>query len=370
MLGEGELAIAKDAYYKPSNPAIWQIPGRSEAIAASSGPVKGLRWLEYDGASIDVVLGAVGTTYRETVLTITDGLITGTFADVVTGLLGGDTLDSVQYANNHYLLNGVDRNRRRHSDGTFNFHGMLVNAESPSVTDDGAGAGYTLAAGATMTFWIEEQVRDTDNVTILRRNADDGDTTVVLTGTGASITPRIFKPGTVNSDATHWEAYATGANGVHPAGASLGEAVIGTAFIDDVRTSSAFPTGTLYPTVAVTLNGLLTTVAKFRQPPIATTGDVFENSLVLNDVDNPRRVAYSFTDQVDAFPATHLFIFDTKEHDEVRVIRTLGETGVVVLLRDSAWRINTLPTPDDSAFSPERVRSEIDGAYGCVGDGR
>jgi hypothetical protein len=36
-------------------------------------------------------------------------------------------------------------------------------------------------------------------------------------------------------------------------------------------------------------------------------------------------------------------------------------------MRDSAWRIATLPKPEDSAFQPERIKAQIDGALGITG---
>jgi hypothetical protein len=36
-------------------------------------------------------------------------------------------------------------------------------------------------------------------------------------------------------------------------------------------------------------------------------------------------------------------------------------------MRDSLWRINWLPRPEDASFQREIAREEIDGAFGCVG---
>lgn len=88
--------------------------------------------------------------------------------------------------------------------------------------------------------------------------------------------------------------------------------------------------------------------------------------MLLNDVADLSRVKYSFPDNMDAFPSVNAIRFETKEHDETRVIRRVGNVAVV-LFRDSAWRINILPRPEDSGFEVERVSEQIDGAYGCVG---
>ena len=36
-LAEGELSIADDSFYKPNDPAIWKVPGRSEFNTTEEG---------------------------------------------------------------------------------------------------------------------------------------------------------------------------------------------------------------------------------------------------------------------------------------------------------------------------------------------
>ena len=365
MLGEGELTKAQDAYYKPNNPTPFRIPGRSLVTAAGASPVMGVALLKFDAAS-DLLIALTGTTYRSGVPTIASGVMTATLADLVTGLAGtATTFDHVHYNDEHFLLNGVDRNRVVGSDHIARLHGMAANTGAPTAATH-PGTGFTLSSNVTMTYWIEERVKDADG-NILRRNGEDGDHTLTITGTGAVEKPRIYHPPFVNSDTTHWAAFATAANGTFPVGGEIGEANIATSYIDDTRTGTdpGIPSGGTYQTVSVTLQGIVELFSKNGPAPIATTGDVLENSVLLNDVTNPRRIVWSFTDEPDVFPFIFFFDFQTKDHDTVKVIRRVGTVGVV-LLSEGAWRINTIPTPEDSAFTPERAIVPIDGAFGTV----
>ena len=105
-LADGELSRCDDAYYKPNDPGIWKAKGRSAFNSTSEDAgIKGTRFLEFDGATKDTLVCHVGTKYR-----IAEAAESGNFSDLVTGLTGGNTLDSVHYNNEHILLNGVDRN--------------------------------------------------------------------------------------------------------------------------------------------------------------------------------------------------------------------------------------------------------------------
>lgn len=361
LLADGELTRADDAYYKPNNPGLWKVRGRTAFNSAEASAIRGLRFLEYDGTASDMLVAAVGTKYREAVVGVTGG-----FADAVTGLTGSDTLDSVHYNGVHYLLNGVDRNRARDATGAWRYHGMLANTTAPTYTNSGVGTGFTLSSGITITYWVEERVKS--GTTILRRNAENGGTKLTITGTGVLIKPVITRPAQLNPDATHWALFGTAAGGAFPTGAEIAEVAIATTGIEDTRTGTdpLLPGGSLYDIVTVTIEGVNESFARNGEPPIATTGDIFEDSLVLNDVSDASRIRYSDTDNPDAFPAVNFIRFETKEQDEVKMIRTLGRS-IIIGLRDAMWRVDTLPRPEDSAFQIERVKEQIYGAHGCVG---
>ena len=362
LLAKGELTRADDAEYLPNDPGIWKVKGRS---AFNSSPeassVLGGRYLEFEGGT-DLIVTAVGTTYRQA----TAGL-TGSFTDLVTGLTGGSTLDSVHYNNAHFLLNGVDRNRAIASDGTASLHGMLANASAPTVSRDaGAGTGFTLTSGNTVEYWVEERVKS--GSTITKRNAATTSEVLTFTGDGTLDKPVITRPTAVNSDATHWALYGTGANVSFPTGFEISEVAIATTTIEDTRTGTdpGAPTGEAYEVVQITLAGATVNIAKNGPPPISDTGDVLEDQIILNDTGDRSLAKFSFYDAPHAFPSVNVIRFETKEADEVRLIKRLG--GIVIAgLRDSMWRILTLPNPEDAAFQPGRVKEQIEGAHGVMG---
>src|SRR5262245_48956369 len=140
---QGELTRAQDAYYKPSNPAIWSVLGREQF---NSSPVAetplGLRYLEYDGAPDVLILRAGDKIYEA------PAGLTGAFVSKVTGLTstGVKAVDVCHYNNRHVILDGVNRNRVREKDGSYRFQGMLENVDAPTYSNTGAGVGFILAA--------------------------------------------------------------------------------------------------------------------------------------------------------------------------------------------------------------------------------
>jgi hypothetical protein len=405
MFAAGELARAQDAYYKANNPAIWSVLGR---IAFNTTPIAetifGLRYLEYDGFP-DVLLVRAGDKIYEA-----DAAdLTGEFTSEVSGLVsdGVATFDSCHYNNQQVLFDGVNRNRVRDKDGTYRFQGMLVNDDAPVYSNSGSGVGFILAAGSVLTYWIEEQVRD-GNGTILRRNSSPSTTqTVTVTGTGASIKPRIFRPDQVNPDATHFVLYVSAVDGLFPIGASIGQATIDKLFIDDTRSSftlpklltiadahgipfggalqiinqlnqaalaaaalvpisPGLPDGEIYQTVTVTLDNITQMFPRNGPIPIATTADIMEDSMIMNDVSDRSKVWFTFPDNIDQMPYTNFIRFETKGADEVQWVRFLGR-GAIVALRDSIWRIDTLPQPVDASFQISRVKTQLEGAHGGIG---
>lgn len=382
LLADGELTQADNVYYKPNSPSLWKLLGRSVFNPTkSSGSITGLRYLEFDGTATDSLLIQVGGKS----IKIAPGAATGALSDVVEESTVATTLDTVHYNNEHYYLRGVDRNRyvgttnvsggdaTPGADTTF-LHGMLANTTAP--TADATAGTITLSADATITYWVEERVKA--GSTIIKRNSATADQTVEVSGVVTNKDITITRPAVVNSDATHWALFATAAvDSVFPNGNEILEVPIATTTISE--SEAATPrTGTdpalagaeqggAYELSTVVLSSLVQSVARAGPPPVASTGDVFEDSLVLNDVSNKSIVRYSWVDEPHKFPAQNFIRFETKEQDEVRLIRTVGATNMICM-KDSLWRINTLPRPEDAAFQTEKVREQVDNAFGCVGE--
>ena len=363
-LKAGELSRADNAYYKPADPTLFKAKGNTAYNASpESAAIRGVRALQFDG-SAGYFVTMTGTAYRK-------GTIgeTGAFSDLSTGQsLTATSLDSVHYNNEHVLLNGVDRNRVARSDGTTILHGMLAATASPTIVEQGgSGTGFTLGSNNTIIYWVEERYKE--GSTVVKRSASTPAETVTLPGTGILVKPTIRRPLTLNSDSTHWALFATATNGAFPIGGEIAEVAIGTDTIEDTRTGTdpAIPAGGNYQTITTTdIFGVSQTIARNAAPPISASGDIMEDSLVLVDATDKSRLRYSIPDKIHQFPANNLIRFETKEQDEIVAFRYIGNIGVA-LLRDSAWMIYSLPRPDDATFQGERVKRQIDGAFGCVG---
>jgi len=113
----------------------------------------------------------------------------------------------------------------------------------------------------------------------------------------------------------------------------------------------------------VTIEGV--PISRNMEPPASTTGDVYEESLVLNDIDDPRKVWFSFPGEPHAFPTLFFINFETKEADEVIAIRTLG-ARLGVYLASSVWRVNWLPRESDFSFNRGRVKDVVCEGRGIV----
>lgn len=379
LLKPGELNRADDSYYKPGDPGLWIVPSRtlynSTPEAAS---IVGVRFLGFDTVA-DIIVVHHSTVYRRGPATAT-----GAFVDLVTGLTGGTSLDSIYYNGTHTLMNGVDRARVVDSTYANILLGMLPNVGQPTINETGGvGPGFKITVGKIIWYWIEEQYRDAAGH-IIKRSALGQTITgdfyySTILGDGTTLyKPRISHPAFVNPDTTHWAVYATGAVLVNSGGgfsvlrvlypgAQVGEATAATAFIDDTRTGTdpGLPSGPMYETMAVSVAGTFFTVPRNAPPPIFSTGDVMEESFVVNDVSDRSIVRYSWEETIHAYPALNFIKFAEKEQNEVRVIRMVGMV-MVVLLRDSAWRIDYLPRPSDAEFNRGRCRSRIPGAPGVV----
>jgi len=120
-----------------------------------------------------------------------------------------------------------------------------------------------------------------------------------------------------------------------------------------------------FPAVVYTFGDITSQVAKNFPPPSANTGDVFQDSLVTNDVLNRSLVRYSFPGEPEYFPPTYFIDFETRENDYVRAIRTVNNR-LMVGLDSSLWRINYLPSERDSSFDRGKAIDVVSRSYGIV----
>lgn len=121
-----------------------------------------------------------------------------------------------------------------------------------------------------------------------------------------------------------------------------------------------------YPSVVYTFGDITAQVSKNHPPPSASTGDLFEDSLVLNDVSNPSLIRWSSPGEPEYFPPTYYLDFETRDNDEVTLVKVVGST-LVTGLKHSMWRVNYLPSERDSSFDRGKAMQPISKTYGCYG---
>jgi len=134
-------------------------------------------------------------------------------------------------------------------------------------------------------------------------------------------------------------------------------------------TGSAQPVSLLgkpYRTVNVSVAGITTTYPADMPPPVASTGDIFEGQMVLNDIQDVSLIRYSLPDKVESYPAVYFLNFETKTQDIVTCIRRLGNK-LMVGLKHQLYRINYLPRETDAEFDRGRAYETIAEGEGIVG---
>lgn len=117
--------------------------------------------------------------------------------------------------------------------------------------------------------------------------------------------------------------------------------------------------------VTIDVSGVVASVGRDGEPPRASTGDVYEDSVVVNDTTNRSLVRYSSPGLPESFPSLYFIDFETPDNDEVTLIRTLNNR-LLVGLRRSLWRINYLPNENDSQFSRGRAIENVSSQFGPV----
>ena len=117
-----------------------------------------------------------------------------------------------------------------------------------------------------------------------------------------------------------------------------------------------------FPATIVSVLGEEVAVGRNGQPPKASIGVMFQNSLLIDDVDNRKLVRYSAVDYVDYFPEVYFLPLD---HDFVNVQK--ANEVAVVFGYNQATRIAYLPRDVDSEFNRGRATITLSSDTGCVG---
>lgn len=125
--------------------------------------------------------------------------------------------------------------------------------------------------------------------------------------------------------------------------------------------------GTFFPTIAISVAGLTSVIGSHGPPPIATTAEVFEDQLVMNNITDPSKIHYSLPTQPDYVPALYFINFETKQTDEVTLVKRLGDK-LLTGMKTQVFRVNYLPREGDAEFDRGRCYETISEGQGIVGN--
>lgn len=141
--------------------------------------------------------------------------------------------------------------------------------------------------------------------------------------------------------------------------------------VDYVKVTVHYAAGldTIVPFPSVVINDEEATggVGRNGPPPKASTGDVFEDHVVLNDVDAPSTIRWSTPGDPESFPVPYSMDFETPDNAAVTLIRTLNNR-VIVGMTNWLWRVNYLPEETDANFSRGRAREVLSSQLGVVNE--
>ncbi len=141
-----------------------------------------------------------------------------------------------------------------------------------------------------------------------------------------------------------------------------------TAILDYVKLKVYSGVGTItdmpFPAVVIEQSGLTTSIGSHGKPPVASTGDIFQASLVTNSVTEPSFIRYSLPLEPDYFPSVYFIDFETADNDIVTNIKTLNNR-LGVFLKSSLYRVNYLPNENDATFDRGRALDAVSNQYGC-----
>lgn len=101
-------------------------------------------------------------------------------------------------------------------------------------------------------------------------------------------------------------------------------------------------------------------------PPICSTGDFFQGSLVVNDTANPNTLRQSLPSNIEAWPKPYRLTFNPRKPAIITYIRTLGQI-LIVGMRDGIKRVNYFPTEINTALTGGLVHEDLTVDHGIPG---
>jgi hypothetical protein len=140
--------------------------------------------------------------------------------------------------------------------------------------------------------------------------------------------------------------------------------------IDGVRVRANFngTSGILtspYPGIVVTVGKQSYVCSRNGQPPVATTGAIFQGSLVTDDTTSPSNLRWSIPGDPEAFPTLYYLPIETPNNDRISYIGMVNNVCIVGL-QNSIVRLNYLPSEDDASFTRTRIYDFISRDLGIL----
>jgi hypothetical protein len=111
-----------------------------------------------------------------------------------------------------------------------------------------------------------------------------------------------------------------------------------------------------FPTTVVQIGSLVTVVGTNAPPPISSTGDLYEDQMIQNDVSNPRRAVYSAPGQYDYYPPVYFIYLEDAE--AITLIRRI-HSKLLMATTNRLFRVNFLPRAEDTEFSTGRCYESL-----------
>jgi hypothetical protein len=124
--------------------------------------------------------------------------------------------------------------------------------------------------------------------------------------------------------------------------------------------------GQFYDAVVVEQEGVQVAFGARNKGPIASTGAMFQGSLVTDSKDEPTKIYYSLPGFPDAFPKEVYWLeLPGVNNDKITSINVINDR-LLVGTRGSLWRINYLPSQDDAGFARGEAISLVSDSVGIV----
>lgn len=387
LVPEGGLVRTQNAVYRINDPAVYQAPGREVAgdgdQAANS--VFGISWEPSD--TVPTSEQRIAYTKTGNQFQLYSGVASGSPSDFTSSLsvtsteaLGTSEVESVTIANQHFLLSGGEPVVwYKDSDGVEVAERASL-PDFPAVVTEISNGPFSTNHCQYWLVWGNSE-RDISGSTT-------GAIVNVTVPSTPSVTLVIPKTTVIPSNADVIHVYRSKFQSSafptpFPIGYRIATVTAATLASYSVFSWTVYTDTLIYPDATIEDNhldapngvfrftsvrsgGLVASVPTDSPLPRATTGDVFENSLVVDDMDSPGQIAYTPADTPTSSPSIFRVRFDTKDLDEVKCIRTMG-SKLGVWLRHSLFRVNWLPRETDFDFTAGRVQDLVSADQGTFG---